>query len=161
MNADRRDVGLRFDRDVDGPRDPERRRFDAAGHVAQHLQVGSEHLDRYVGARAREHVIDAVRDRLPHRDVGPRQERQALSDLVQDDFLGTVAHAQVHVDLGRLHALKVLVEFGASRASCRRCNPVHPEQEPLGRGPQPIGLLEAGARYGDDADRQRALVEFG
>jgi hypothetical protein len=39
------------------------------GELAQFGEVGAENLHRDVGSRAREHVVDAVRDRLADDDL--------------------------------------------------------------------------------------------
>ena len=49
----------------------------------QRRQIVAEHLHGDVGARARQHVIDAVRDRLPDRHVGAGQRREPAPQLRQ------------------------------------------------------------------------------
>src|SRR5687767_15488952 len=50
----------------------------------QRAEIVAEHFDRDVGARARQHVVDAVRDRLAdgHRSEEHTSELQSLAYLV-------------------------------------------------------------------------------
>jgi len=57
-------VGLLLVSDVDRAGHLLRDGLDACGQPAQLVQVGAEDLHRDVGARARQHVVDAVRDGL-------------------------------------------------------------------------------------------------
>ena len=59
------------------PATPRHRVADALAEPPQRRQVVADDLDGDVGARARQHVIDAVRDRLPDRHVRARQRREA------------------------------------------------------------------------------------
>ena len=56
---------------------------DALAQPAERAEVVAEHLDRDIRARARQHVIDPVRDRLPDRHVGARQRRELPAQLGQ------------------------------------------------------------------------------
>ena len=100
--------------------------------AAQLLQIVAEDLDGDVGARARQHVVDAVRDRLADRDVRAREQRHLLPQLLEEGLLRTDrSSVRPHVDLGRLHALHVLVEFRSSRAPGRRRHLRVREHQPL------------------------------
>jgi len=55
---------LLFDLKVDEPRDGGQPGFQDVGLTAQRIQVFAEDLDRDLRTHAREHVVDAVRDRL-------------------------------------------------------------------------------------------------
>ena len=80
------------------------------------LEIVAEDLHGDVRARARQHVVDAVGDRLADRDVRAGQQRDLLTKLLEHGLRGRVLHRQAHVDLGRLDALDVLVELGAAGA---------------------------------------------
>ena len=61
-------------------------------------------------------MVDAVRDRLPDRHVRARQAAEAAPQLRQQLLARPLGLAQADVDLRRLDALHVLVEFGAAGA---------------------------------------------
>ena len=82
-------------------------------------QIIAEDFDRDVCPRAREHVVDPMRDGLPDRDVHAGEECGLLTNLFKDRGFGPVLHRQIDIDLGRLNPLYVLVEFGAPGSSCR------------------------------------------
>ena len=66
---------------------------------------------------------------------------------VGDDLLAAAARAlQIDVDLGRMHALGVLVELGAPRAAADGLHLRHLQDQPLGDQPDPIGFGERDAR---------------
>ena len=73
-----RDFGLRFRRQIDDARRPAPSRPAPASPSARSSgKIVAENLDGDVGPRARQHVIDAMRDRLADRHVRPRQQRHA------------------------------------------------------------------------------------
>ena len=119
VHAHGRDVRLGLDRHVDGAGHVPGHRLDGARQVAEHGEIGTEDLHRDVRPRAREHVVDPVRDRLADGDVHARNEREPLADLLQHLLLRSVLHRQVDVELGGLDALQVLVELGPSRCGGR------------------------------------------
>ena len=71
--ADERHVHLLLERNVHGAWNGGHDVPHPFAEPAQRRQIVAEDLDGDVGARAREHVIDPVRDRLPDRHIGPGQ----------------------------------------------------------------------------------------
>ena len=67
-----RDVHLLFERQVHDARHRRHGGADPLAEPPQRAQIVAEHLDGDIGARARQHVVDAVRDRLPDRHVRAR-----------------------------------------------------------------------------------------
>ena len=61
-------------------------------------------------------MIDTVRDRLSDRHVGAGQRRESAAQRRQQLSTRADGVAEADVDLGRFHALDVLVELGAPRA---------------------------------------------
>jgi hypothetical protein len=68
-NPDGRDVRLLLNREIDDSCDASHRGFDLTRERPQHCQVIAEDFHGDVGTRAREHVINTMRDRLADRDV--------------------------------------------------------------------------------------------
>src|SRR5918992_4789979 len=50
-----------------------------AGQLSQRWQVLAENLDGDTGARAGQHVVDTMRDRLANRHIGAGQKRNLLT----------------------------------------------------------------------------------
>ena len=132
-----------------------------AGQLPKRRQIVAEDLHGDVGARAGQHVVDAVRDRLADRDVGARQQRHLLPQLLEHRLARPVLHLQADVDLRRFDALHVLVELRAAGSPRRRRHLRHAEHQPLQRVAQRVRIGEARARDGHGADGQRAFVELG
>jgi hypothetical protein len=88
------------------------------GLAAQRVQVLAEDLDGDLRAHAREHVVDAVRDRLADLHGGGQVD-QARADVGLD-----LVHAarqlgggqQAHVQLADVHAFGMLVQLGPAAA---------------------------------------------
>ena len=135
-------------------------RLDLARELTQDLQVVAEDLHGDVGARARQHVIDAMRDGLADRDVRARQQRHLLAQLLQHRLARAVLHREPHVDLRGFDALDVLVQLRSARSPGRRRHLRHAEQQPFERVAQRIRVGEARPGDGDGADGQRAFVEL-
>ena len=70
--AHERDVHLLLERQVDDARHAAHRLAHALAEPAQRREIVAEDLDGDVRARARQHVVDAVRDRLADRHVRAR-----------------------------------------------------------------------------------------
>ena len=82
LDAHRRDIGLLLDRQVDHARHSG---ITAINPLRQRAQIGkivAENLHCDVGASAREHVIDAVRDRLTDGHVHAGQQCYLLANLL-------------------------------------------------------------------------------
>ena len=106
-------------------------------------------------------MIDAVRDRLPDRDIRAGKQRHLLPQLLEDGFPRPLLHLQADVDLGRFDTLHVLVELGSPGAARRGRRP--PGRSSSSRSsalPRRVRVGEARARDGHGADRQRAFVEL-
>jgi hypothetical protein len=69
------------------------------GQLPQGLQVIAENLHGDVGPCAREHMVDAVRDRLTDGHVRAWQERYLLAELLEHGLSRAVLYLQAHVDL--------------------------------------------------------------
>jgi len=76
-------------------------------------------------------VVDAVSDRLPHRDAGTRDPRELLAHL--GHHLRELAPGQIEpcLDMRYVDPLRLLVQRGAARAPGGRDHPRHPQQPPL------------------------------
>jgi hypothetical protein len=72
-----------------------------------------------------------------------------------------ILEVQPHVDLGRVRALRVLVQLRAARAARRLLDGGVREQDLLHAPAHRVRLGERGARHRERADHQRALVELG
>ena len=157
---DERHVHLLLERQVDDARH--------AGHDVPHVlaeapqrrEIVAEDLHGDVRARAREHVIDAVRDRLTDRHVRARQRREAAAQLREQLRARPPGLPQAHVDLRRLDALHVLVVLGAAGAARRGHDLRLRQQDLLDATPDLVGLRQrrAGQRVG--LNRQGAFVEL-
>ena len=110
-------VHLLFEREIDDSRHA----TDGVAHTLaeppKRAEVVAEDLHSDVGSRTRQHVIDAVRDRLSDRDVGARKRREAAPQRRQQLCTRPASIAESHVDLRRFDALYVLVELRAPCAS--------------------------------------------
>ena len=155
----RRDVGLRLQRQVDEAGDVLQRGHGLAAERPQHGQVVSKNLDGNIGAGTRQHMVDAVGDRLSDGDIGAGHERQAVPDLFEDDGPRPAAGQQPHVDLRRFNALDVLVELRPPGPARRRGDFRYIEQQPFDGAAQRIRLRQAGAGQRHGADDERAFVE--
>ena len=160
-HAHRGDVRLRLEGQIDHAGDVAHGRRRLFAEAAQHREIVAEYLDGHIGPRARQHVVDAMRDRLADGDVGAGHERQPLSNLVEHDLARPPALAQPHVYLGRLHPLHVLVELGPPRPPAGGRHLGHLQEKPLDGAAERARLGQARPRQGHRADDQRALVERG
>ena len=114
----------------------------------QHREVGAEDLDRQVGLAARDHVVDAVADRLPEGDLGAGDGGHGLAHLGEQLLLGP-ALAQHDLHLGGVDPLDVLVPLGPAGAAARRDHLGEVEQRLLDLAPQRVALLQGDARRAD------------
>ena len=89
----------------------------AAGQQAQLVEVVAEDFHRHVGPCAGEHVVNAVRNRLADDDVHAGNQREIAAQRLEEFLLGPLLHLQGHINLGRLHALGVLVQLGPALAA--------------------------------------------
>ena len=74
--SDERDIHLLFERQIDDAWHSADRGSHSLSEASQSAKIVTEDLDRDVGPRAGQHVIDPVRNRLPNRDVRPGQRRE-------------------------------------------------------------------------------------
>ena len=108
---------LLFDLQIDQARDGGQPGLQDVGLAAQRIQVFAEDLDRNLRTHTREHVVDAVRDRLADFQRR-RQVHQARADVGPN-----LVHAacqfsrgfQAH-EFADMHAFCMLVEFSAATA---------------------------------------------
>ena len=103
------DVHETFDLVCDG--------LDLPGDPAEIAEIGPEHADRNRGARAGEHVVDAVADRLPYRDAGPRHPGEPLAHVGHDLGQLVVVKVELRFHVRHVDALRLFVQFGPARAS--------------------------------------------
>ena len=132
----------------------------ALAEPAQRAQVVAEDLDGDVRARARQHVIDPVRDRLADRHVRAGQRRKPAPQLGEQLVARPLGLAQADVDLGRLDALHVLVELGAAGAARGRDDLRLREQDLLDAPADLVRLGQRRARQRVRLHRQAAFVEL-
>ncbi len=132
--------------------------FEVGGEAAQGVVVVAVDLERDLRAHARQHVIEAMRDRLPDGDAC-RQHGQARADVGQHLFAAARRLAQVDIELAVVDALGVLVELGAAGAAADRAHLRHVGDNLLGEAADAIGFGQADAGLQHDADQHRALVE--
>ena len=156
----RRNVRLRLQRHVHQPGNTLNRRHALGPQPPQHGQVGTEDLDGDVGARPRQHVIDAMRDGLPNGDVGARHQRQPLADLLQHNVLRPPPPASA-ARLSRWTRRPARCSSSSARPvpARRRRHLGHVQQQTLDGASQRVRLLQARARQRHRADDQRPLVE--
>ena len=119
LHPQRRNIGLLLHRKIDHAGNVLHHLVDLFRQRAQHRQFVAEDLDRDVRAGTRQHMVDAVRDRLPDGDVHAREECHFLANLLEDCLLGTSRHLEIDIDLGGLHALDMLIQFRTSRSPGR------------------------------------------
>ena len=112
--AHERDVHLLLEREVDDARHPADGLAHALAEPPQRGEIVAEHLDGDVGPRARQHVVDPVRDRLTDRHVGAGQRREPAAQIGEQLGARPAGVPQADVDFRRLDALDVLVELGAA-----------------------------------------------
>ena len=153
-----RDAHLALDRDVDEPWDGLEPRFHLLGQRAQRIEVVAEDLERDLRTHARQHMVEPVRDRLAHVDVG-RQDGKPRPDIADDLLAAPLRGFQIDVDLSRVHALGMLVELGAARATAYSLHLGHLQDEPLGDKADLVGFGQRDARPEQHRDSERALVE--
>ena len=87
---------------------------------AQPIEVFTENLHGDIRPRAGEHVVNAVRDGLPNRDVHARNEREVPAQGVKKRRFTALPHLEGDVKLGGLHPLGVLIELGPAGAPSHR-----------------------------------------
>ncbi len=158
-----RSVGISVCASVDKsttPLDLRHLRLHLGRKPAQHLQVVAEDLHGHIGARSRQHVIDAMGDRLTDRHVRSRQQGRPIANLGEHLLLRPILHFEPHVDLGRLDALHMLVELGSASPPRRRRHFGHHQQEPLQSVTKRIRIGKARPRNRHRAHGQRTFVEF-
>ena len=117
--AHKGDVHLLLERQIDHSLNLAHRVPDVLAETAQRGEIIAEDLHRDVRTRARQHVIDAVRDRLTDRHVGARQRRETTAQIGQQFRARPFRVAQADVDFRGFHALDVLVQLGAAGSSRR------------------------------------------
>ena len=127
----------------------------------QLVEVVAEDLHGDVGARAREHVVDAVGDRLADGDGHAGDGASSCRSAARNSSLERFSIFRPDVDLGGVDVLGVLVELGAARAPGRGDHLGVGEQGLLDPAAQPVRLLERGARERHRRQGQRPLVEVG
>ena len=82
----------------------------------QRVEVLAVDLHRDLRAHARQHVVEAMRDRLADIDRH-RQHREPGADVGVHVVLGARGTREVDVELADVHAFGMLVEFGAAGAA--------------------------------------------
>ena len=138
---------------------------DLIGQRLQRRQIGAEHLDRQIGLGARQELIDAIFDRLAHRDEGGRH--LALDGLLHDlaEVVDVVRRLplrlrrQRHVDLDLVEADRIGRHLGAPGARHDRLRLGEARQHRLGLLPQAHRLLQADRRQPLDVEGEGALVD--
>ena len=99
--------------------------------VSQRVEVVAEEFQRDLGADAREHVVEPVRDRLPDIDR-ERQHRKPGADVGDDLGLRPLRALEIDFELGGMDAFGVLVQFRAPGAPSDADHLRHVEQKAFG-----------------------------
>ena len=109
-------------------------------------------------AHARQHVIEAVRDRLAdiERD---RQHGEARADVGDNDILAAAALLQVDFDFRGVDAFGMLIEFGAAGAPAHSLDLRHLQHKLLGNQADAVRFGERDAGVEQHVDGEGALVE--
>ena len=153
-----RDAHLLFDLQVDHARNGRELLAELLRQGADGVEILAEDLEGNLRAHARQHVVQPVRDGLAH--VGRhRQDGEARADVVDDLVLRAAFGVKIDIDLGGVHALGMLVEFGTARAASDRLYLRDLHDQPLGDEPDPMALRQRDPGIEQHRDRQRALVE--
>jgi hypothetical protein len=122
----------------------------------------AEDVQRDAGARARQHVVDAVADGLADGDLRAGNGRQRRAQLLEHIVVAWwPSEVEPHVDLGGVGPLRVLVQLGAARPARRLLHRRVGEQDLLHPAAQRVRLGEGRAGQRDGADDERALLELG
>jgi hypothetical protein len=160
-HLDLRRQHLLLDLQVGDARDGGQLRAQHVGLAAQRVQVLAEDLDGDLRTHAREHVVDAVRDRLADLQRG-RQVDQPRADVGLDLVhrarqLG--GGLQADVELADVHAFGVFVQLGPAAAPADVRDLGHLAHQHLGLARQRRGFGQRDAGVQAQADQQRAFVE--
>ena len=129
------------------------------GELSQDSIVAKD-LDRDVRTGAREHVIDAMRDRLSDRDVRSWEQRRFLPQLLDHLFTRPILHFEANIDFCRLDALCVLI---SSARPMRRAVDVTSRTLSISRSSALPNAFESAklVQDRDGADGQGTFVELG
>ncbi len=123
------------------------------------FEIVAEDLERDLGAHAGQHVIEPMRDRLPDIDRRPAAPRAARGCRRRSRPCCATTGFEVDLDLGGVHALGMLVEFGAAGAAADDLHLGHLEHQPLGDQADAIRFGERDAGIEQHVDGERAFVE--
>ncbi len=156
-----RDVGLRFERDVDRTVHAGGNGLHALANPPQFVEIWPQNLDRDIGASAGQHVIDAVRDGLADDDAHAGQARELRAQRGQQRLLVAALHVQARLDFGRMDLLRMRIRRRATGAARGRDHLGMREQDVLDPLAHAVRLGKLGARQRRHVDRQAALVEVG
>ena len=88
----RRNIRLLFQRQINHTGDSRHRGLYLVRKQAQLAKIVAEDLHRHVSERAREHMIDAMGNRLAKAHIRPRQHTDLFADLLKHFRFGTSAH---------------------------------------------------------------------
>ena len=90
--------------------------------IAEHLQaaeVGAEEFDSYVRPCAGKHVVDAVTERLPHRDGDAGDSTEPRTDVIEELLTAASVEPELHIQFGTVDRLGMFVQLAPSCAPCR------------------------------------------
>ena len=93
---------------------------DFARFVSQRRQVRPEQFDRDLRARAGKQVVDAMRNRLADFGSYAGNASEFLPHFFHHFRMWTIAFFRDDFDLACVDSRRVFIEFGTSRAACRR-----------------------------------------
>ena len=157
-NAKLRDPHLLLDLKVDKPWHRRQLGSEALGERAQRVDILAVDLQRNLGAHPRQQMVEAVRDWLADVDRGG-QGCERCANVCQDLRLGTSRWLEIDIDLARMNAFCVLIEFSPTGATSHRKNFGNCKDQLFRDQSEPVRFSQRNARRVERADRQRAFVE--
>ena len=153
-----RDADLPLDLKVDEARNGGKLLAKILADARERVEIVAKDFQGDLGADAREHVVEAMRDRLADVDRH-RQNAELFADLGEDHVLASPRRVEIDFDLRGMDALGMFVEFGAAGAASDRFDLGNLQQQLLGDQADAVGFRQRYARREGGVDRQRAFVE--
>ena len=158
VDLDLRNQHLLLDLQVGDARNARQPVAQVACQTAQRVQVVAVHLQRNLCPHAREQVVQAVRNGLPHAG-GCGQGGQSGANVLHHDIAAALGHLEVDVHLGVVHPFRMFVQFGSAGSAAHLGNLRNLHGQLLGQCCDAVGLFQRGAGVEQHVHRERAFVE--